>query len=175
VNPSCGFTSLFRGEPTAVRVIHEAQRLGASRVAVRKGSLVITCGNHASPARSLENWLRRHARDEIQRHLEDITPQIKREPRKVYVMGQRTKWGNCSAQGNLSFNWRLIMAPNFVLRYIVAHEATHLAIPDHSQRFWLTLQTMCPELDQARQWLRTHAAELMVDLVTALSRSEEYS
>jgi predicted metal-dependent hydrolase len=50
-------------------------------------------------------------------------------------MDQRTKWGNCSAQGNLSFNWRLVMAPEFVLRYIVTHEMVHLAVPDHLVSF----------------------------------------
>jgi predicted metal-dependent hydrolase len=68
-------------------------------------------------------------------------------------MGQRTKWGNCSTLGNLSFNWRLIMAPDFVLRYLVTHEAIHLAVPDHSQKFWLTVQSFCRETEQARRWL----------------------
>ena len=54
-------------------------------------------------------------------------------------MGQRTKWGNCSSLGNLCFNWRLVMVSNFVLRCIVTHEMAHLAIPDHSRKFWLTI------------------------------------
>ena len=60
-------------------------------------------------------------------------------------MGQRTKWGNCSPLQNLSFNWRLIMAPEAVLRYLVTHEAVHLAVPDHSQEFWLTVRSLCPK------------------------------
>jgi len=60
-------------------------------------------------------------------------------------MGQRTKWGNCSLLPNLSFNWRLIMAPEAVLRYLVTHEAVHLAVPDHSQEFRLTVRSLCPE------------------------------
>jgi hypothetical protein len=84
-------------------------------------------------------------------------------------MGQRTKWGNCSARGNLSFNWRLIMAPDFVLRYLVTHEAVHLAIPDHSARFWLTVQSLCPESEKARQWLAARGHELTLDLAWALA------
>ena len=79
-------------------------------------------------------------------------------------MGQRTKWGNCSALQNLSFNWRLIMAPAFVLRYLVTHEAVHLAIPDHSQKFWLTVRSLCPESERARQWLCASGHRLLVDL-----------
>ena len=93
---------------------------------------------------------------------------MKRTPNRVYVMGQRTKWGNCSALGNLSFNWRLIMAPDYVLRYIVTHEMVHLAIPDHSQRFWLTVQSLCPNADRARQWLVANGHRLTVDLADLL-------
>jgi hypothetical protein len=103
--------------------------------------------------RSLENWLRKQAREQIAGFLAPVTKRLKREPNRVYVMGQRTKWGNCSALGNLSFNWRLIMAPDFVLRYLVVHEAVHLAVPDHSQKFWLTVQSICRETEQARRWL----------------------
>jgi hypothetical protein len=78
-------------------------------------------------------------------------------------MGQRTKWGNCSALHNLSFNWRLIMAPDFVMRYLVTHEAVHLAVPDHSQRFWLTVQSLCPDMERARQWLGANSRQLFLD------------
>lgn len=56
------------------------------------------------------------------------------------------------------------MAPDYVLRYIVTHEMVHLAIPDHSQRFWLTVQSMCPNADRARQWLVANGHRLTVDL-----------
>ena len=83
---------------------------------------------------------------------------------QVYVMEQRTKWGNCSAGRNLSFNWRLILAPEFVLRYLVTHEAVHLAVPDHSAKFWLTVQSFCPETERAKQWLSANALRLAVKL-----------
>lgn len=56
------------------------------------------------------------------------------------------------------------MAPESVLRYLVAHEYVHLAVPDHSARFWLTLHGLCPDAEEARQWLVRHEAELRVDL-----------
>src|SRR5207244_13592958 len=116
------------------------------------------------PARSLENWHRRQARREIARHTRPVAARLKQPPNKVFVMGKRTKCGNCSALRNLSFNWRLVLAPEFVLRYLVAHEAVHLAVPDHSHRFWLTVQSLCPEAERARQWLCANAHQLMADL-----------
>ena len=102
------------------------------------------------------------------RHIEDIGNRIKREPNRIYIMDQRTKWANCSALGNLSFNWRLIMAPDYVLHYIVTHEMVHLAIPDHSRRFWLSLQSHCPSTEKARQWLVANAHRLTANFADLL-------
>ncbi|MGE0823280.1 MAG: YgjP-like metallopeptidase domain-containing protein [Candidatus Binatia bacterium] len=69
----------------------------------------------------------------------------------------------------MSFNWRLIMAPEFVVRYLVAHEAVHLAIPDHSKKFWLTVRSLCPEAERAKQWLCANSHKLFVDFQESLA------
>ena len=74
-------------------------------------------------------------------------------------MGQRAKWDNCSSRSNLSFNWRLILASDFVLLYVVAHEVVHLVFPDHSAKFWLTVQTICPDVERAMKFRSRHHAE----------------
>jgi predicted metal-dependent hydrolase len=79
-------------------------------------------------------------------------------------MGQRTKWGNCSSQRNLSFNWRLILVPEFVLRYLITLEAVHLAVPDHSAKFWLTVRSLSCETEKAKQWRSASGQRLTVDL-----------
>ena len=161
---------LFRGEP--VRLVIEATGTSGWSTTITQvdGEIVIRrgCGARTIMSRSLERWFRREARREIMRHLTAVTARLGREPGRVFVMGQRTKWGNCSARGNLSFNWRLILAPDSVLRYIVIHEAVHLAIPDHSAKFWLTVQSLCPGSERARQWLVRHQGQLTVDLETVL-------
>ena len=161
---------LFRGEPTPVRIeIAETEAQG-NVVSLTDGEIMVRRGEKTqTPAvLSLENWLRKQARTAITDCLAVVTSRIRQQPRRVYVMGQRTKWGNCSSRKNLSFNWRLILAPDFVLRYLVTHEAVHLAIPDHSARFWLTVQSTCPETERAKQWLSRHHAQLTVDLASAL-------
>jgi predicted metal-dependent hydrolase len=157
---------LFRGISTPVRIEHQAQRRGPSRVVESEEGLVICVPRQPKtpPARTLENWLRKQAKDEIMVLLDAVSRKLKREPNRIYIMGQRTKWGNCSALQNLSFNWRLIMAPEFVARYLVTHEAVHLAVPDHSHKFWLTVQSLCPETERARQWLSANTPTLCVDL-----------
>ena len=164
---------LFRGQPTRLRVETTSTRARGSLVDFIDGEIVLRRGlvSKTPVARSLENWLRRQARAEIEKHLEVVTARLRHSPRRLYVMGQRTKWGNCSATRNLSFNWRLILAPDFVLRYLVTHEAVHLAVPDHSSRFWLTVQSLCREMERAKQWLCSHEAELTVDLRDVVTRT----
>jgi len=157
---------LFRGEPTPVRIERSQSRRTSNLVCTVDDAIVISRGprSRTPVARSLELWLRRQARQAINHHLPAITTRLGCQPAQIYVMGQRTKWGNCSARRNLSFNWRLILAPDYVLRYLVTHEAVHLAIPDHSSKFWLAVQSLCRETERARQWLVAHAEELTVDL-----------
>ena len=140
---------LFRGERTRERLEETMARSRGNLVSLIDGEIVVRWGpeSRTPVARSLENWLRRQARAEIEKHLHGVTTRLRQKPRRVYVMEQRTKWGNCSAIRNLSFNWRLILAPDFVLRYLVTHETVHLAVPDHSAKFWLTVQSLCPETD----------------------------
>jgi predicted metal-dependent hydrolase len=164
---------LFRGEPTQLRVEPSGTRARGNSVVVVDGRIVVRRGSQSrtSPARSLETWLRQQARMEIGSELAGLGTRLRGPIRRVYVMDQRTKWGNCSSRGNLSFSWRLVLAPRFVLRYLVAHECVHLTIPDHSSRFWLTVQGVCPEAQRARQWLSRHEVELRVDLESVLGRA----
>ena len=156
----------FRGELTTVRIEDRRGYSGTARVTFEPGRILITRSSSSltPPAKSLENWLRRQARSEIAVHLAPVLARVNRQPGKLLVMGQRTKWGNCSALRNLSFNWRLIMAPDFVFRYLVTHEAVHLAVPDHSQKFWLTVRSLCSETERAKQWLCANGRSLLVDL-----------
>ncbi len=157
---------LFRGKPTSVRVERAPQFRGAHKIVRQADGFVLiqSGGSNTRLVQSFENWLRREAKQEILKHVALISSRIKRHPKRVLVMGQRTKWGNCSALHNLSFNWRLIMAPEYVLRYLVTHEVVHLAVPDHSRRFWLTVHSLCPEMEKAKQWLCAHGHTLLMDL-----------
>jgi predicted metal-dependent hydrolase len=170
----CAGEILFRGEPTLIQIESSRTRARGNVISCAGAMIAIQRGTESRTpvARSLEYWLRREARKEIGRHLRGVTMRVRQSPRRVYVMGQRTKWGNCSAGRNLSFNWRLILAPEFVLRYVVTHEAVHLAIPDHSAKFWLTVQSLCRETERARQWLCHNWAELAVDLDAVCKRNE---
>ena len=159
---------LYRGESTPVREEIAETKSRGNLVRWSEGKIIVRRGpaTRTSSARGLENWLRQQARSAIVDCLPALTARIQQRPGRVYVMDQRTKWGNCSSSGNLSFNWRLVLAPDFVLRYLVTHEVVHLAVPDHSAKFWLTVQSLCPEMERAKQWLSRHHAQLTVNLAS---------
>jgi Protein of unknown function DUF45 len=161
----------FRGAPTPVCIEELPYPRRSNRVEWREGALTVVtgAGSRTSSVKTLERWLRRQARTAIQEQVATVATRLDVAPGRLYIMDQRTKWGNCSRMRNLSFNWRVIMAPDYVLRYLVTHETVHLATPDHSQKFWLTVQSICPETQRARQWLVANADRLLVDLAQALN------
>ncbi len=157
---------LFRGELIPLTLIADPLWNGQNQVGLKDDGIYI---KHATKIRtpmpvSLVNWLRKAARESIIKQVELLEKKIKPRAHRIYIMSQKTKWGNCSAKGNLSFNWRLIMAPDYVLRYLVTHEVTHLALPDHSRQFWLTVQSLCPETERAKRWLSTNGPRLLADM-----------
>jgi predicted metal-dependent hydrolase len=172
IKPTLVGEILVRGTPTPIEVDKTPRWLGSNRVLSQPNGLVIARGRGSTvtPAKTLENWLRHEARVLIEPLVDMYASRLAVTPGRIYVMNQRTKWGNCSRLRNLSFNWRIVMAPEQVLRYLVAHETTHLAVPDHSQKFWLTLQSICPESERARQWLVANGHRLLIDLEELLER-----
>jgi predicted metal-dependent hydrolase len=78
------------------------------------------------------------------------------------IRGQRTRWGSCSAKGALSFNWRLLLAPEPVLDYVIWHEVCHLEAMDHSPRFWSLVGAHCPDYREQAAWLRRHGGTLVL-------------
>lgn len=125
----------------------------------------ITLGSRSgSGAKVLERWLRGQARCDLDATVHRLASRLDVTPERIYVMDQRTKWGNCSRLRNLSFNWRLVMAPPTVLQYLVTHEMVHLIIPDHSHKFWLTVQSLHADAERSRQWLAANNQVLRVDL-----------
>ena len=78
------------------------------------------------------------------------------------IRAQRTRWASCSANGRMSFNWRLLLAPERVVEYVVWHEVCHLEVLDHSRRFWALLERHWPDYRTDREWLCRNGATLVL-------------
>ena len=121
---------------------------------------LIVGGDRDELVPALERWYRREAR----RRLLDVAgteaERLGITFRSLSVRDQRTRWGSCSNAANLSFNWRLVIAPAPVRAYVVVHELCHVRIPNHSKAFWRSLDAACPGWHEASAWLRDHGREL---------------
>ncbi len=132
---------------------------GRTRVHRSGRSLLIPAGE---PAPALERFYRRAARLEIEPRLDRATAISGRAYAGLDVRGQRTRWASCSATGRMSFNWRLLLAPERVLEYVVWHEVCHLEVLDHSPRFWALLERRWPDYREDRDWLKRNGATLVL-------------
>ena len=133
---------------------------GRTRVHRRGSELLAPPGAEQLPA--LERWYKRAARDEIAPRLDAACARVGTSYTKLSIRGQRTRWASCSRSGAMSFNWRLILAPEQVLDYVVWHEVCHLEVMDHSPRFWALLASYCPGYREPKAWLRRHGATLVL-------------
>lgn len=80
---------------------------------------------------------------------------------RISIRHQGTRWGSCSAKGNLNFNCLLLLSPPAVLDSIVVHELCHRKEMNHSPRFYAEVYRICPDYDASHAWLKKHGAELM--------------
>lgn len=117
-------------------------------------------GDPAHLARRLLDFLKAEARADLTRASSKYAALMGVKFRRITIRDQRSRWGSCSASGDLSYSWRLILAPSYVLDYVAAHEVAHLRHLDHSPRFWRLVLTHCPDAARAKNWLRTHGQDV---------------
>jgi predicted metal-dependent hydrolase len=130
---------------------------GRSRVHRRGDALLVPDGLRSEP---IERWYRRAARAEIAPRLDAAVARAGTTYNGLTIRAQRTRWASCSATGAMSFNWRLLLAPEAVLDYVIEHEVCHLEVMDHSPRFWRLLESRVPEWREHAAWLRRYGATL---------------
>lgn len=140
-------------------VAHPPDSGEVAMLEVRRGH-----GSASPVAAILDTWLRREARRVLVGRVEALAPEVGVPVPTVTVRSQRSRWGSASRTGRLSLNWRLILAPPWVLDYVVIHELAHLRVAGHSVRFWALVRRHTPHTEAARAWLRANHAELMAAL-----------
>jgi predicted metal-dependent hydrolase len=130
---------------------------GRERVHRRGDVLLVPTGD---PRPALERWYRRQARAEIAPRLDAAVARAGTSYSGLTIRAQKTRWASCSASGAMSFNWRLLLAPEAVLDYVVEHEVCHIEIMDHSPRFWTLLESRVPNWREHSRWLRRYGSTL---------------
>lgn len=148
----------LRGVPHLI--VHQPLARGTVWLGEGPEPTLHVAGDAPYMARRVTDFLKREARadlvEAVQRHAAGLGVQINR----ITLRDTASRWGSCSSKGDLSFSWRLILAPPMVLDYLAAHEVAHRLEMNHSPRFWRAVERIYPARLQAEAWLQTHGASL---------------
>ena len=90
----------------------------------------------------------------------ELAARLDRKPGRITIKDTVSRWGSCSAQGDIALSWRLVMAPAFVAEYVVGHEVAHLREMNHSPAFWAIVRSLGVDHHGGRAWLKQHGAAL---------------
>jgi Predicted metal-dependent hydrolase len=110
---------------------------------------------------NLKRFYKKNTEDYLEQKIEYYEKVVGVKSVDFKVKDQKTRWGSCSSKGNLNFNFRLSMAPDYVFDYIIVHELCHLKEMNHSKRFWALVKCYYPEYNKANIWLKNNSRKLM--------------
>ena len=122
--------------------------------------VILVSGKPEHAPRRIVDFLKREARKTLDARTTFYAEKLGIKPRRITVRDTASRWGSCSAQRSLSFSWRLILAPDFVLDYVVAHEVAHMKEMNHSPRFWQLVSLLGADVKRAQRWLADHGTML---------------
>ncbi len=152
---AAGSTIMLRGEER--RIVHSGNRRGA---VILQDDVILVAGDAAHLERRLVDWLKVEARRDLVQASEAYAAAMGVKFHRVTVRDQKSRWGSCSSDGTLSYSWRLVLAPPFVLDYVAAHEVAHLKHMNHGRQYWRLVLTHCSHAQRAKIWLRQNGALL---------------
>ncbi len=121
---------------------------------------LIVNGDPEFAPRRLRDWLTAQAHKDLSTRVAWHAENLGLTYNRISVRDQSSRWGSCSSNGNLSFSWRLILAPSVILDYVAAHEVCHLAEMNHGPRFWKLVDQACPNVEESKHWLEVYGLDL---------------
>jgi predicted metal-dependent hydrolase len=155
-----GTTIPLRGMPH--RIEHRPRARGTAWMECGDDGAQLLCvaGAPQHIGRRVRDYLKREAKRDLDAASRAAARALNAKLTRVSIRDQTSRWGSCSTTGVLSYSWRLILAPSFVLDYLAAHEAAHLVEMNHSKRFWRLVEKVCPDFKRAKAWLDAHGSDL---------------
>ena len=149
----------LRGRPHLI--VHRPGKRGTVTAGEEEGlPALYVHGEAVHLPRRLADFLKREAKKDIEPLVARHTANIGKRAKAIRFKDTSSRWGSCTADGALSFSWRIMMAPPAVIDYLVAHEVAHLKEMNHGPDFWALCRGLCPRTDEARAWLKRNGAAL---------------
>ncbi|RVD36184.1 M48 family peptidase, partial [Mesorhizobium sp. M8A.F.Ca.ET.023.02.2.1] len=148
-----------RGVPH--RIVHEPSKRGTVTISRdERGPLLIVHGERIHLPRRIADFLKREAKKDIEKLVVRHTEALGKRAKAIRYKDTSSRWGSCTSEGNLSFSWRIMMAPQPVINYLVAHEVAHLKEMNHGPKFWKLCEKLCPDTDRCKDWLKRNGGAL---------------
>ena len=153
----------FRGEEYRLSLI-----LGRKEaVKIEGGLLLVSYVDDKSICRGtikriLEDWYLQESTKILKARTEELAQQMRVQPCGITVKNYKSKWGSCTANNKISYNWRIIMAPDHIIDYLIVHELSHIIEPNHSKNFWDQVGNYCKDFQEKRKWLRENGHKLVL-------------
>jgi len=111
---------------------------------------------------ALIEWYEEHALDRLTEKTNRYAKIMGVSPNSISVRDYKSRWGSCSSKGEISYNWRIIIAPHHIVDYIVVHELCHIKHPNHSPAYWKSVKREISDYEVYRQWLKEHGSSLVI-------------
>ena len=155
-----GESFIYMGRNYSLQIVLDEKAL-FPEAKLTRGKFCITTSTRDQEMirQSLESWYKDKAKEKINERINYYQGHFDIKPRKVIVKSQEKRWGSCTKDNQLLFNWKCIMAPSPVLDYIVVHEMCHMVYKDHSKEFWHLLKRILPDYEQRKYWLRDNGVK----------------
>jgi predicted metal-dependent hydrolase len=131
-----------------------------NRVAVNFDDKVIDSDYNLVNKKIQEEWYKLLATDYFTKRVNKYSREHNLDYNKITIRCQKTRWGSCSMDKNLSFNWKLMKAPQYVIDYIIVHELAHTKYLNHSKPYWKYIESIYPEFQSAETWLKNFGGHI---------------
>lgn len=139
------------------KINHSGSLRGVAHI---EGDQLVVSGPVEHSHKKVVDFLKKRAKEKVQAYASTYAEQLGVCFHKIRIGDPSSRWGSCSSQGTISVSWRLVMAPEEVLAYVVAHEIAHLREMNHSAAFWELVEVVFPDYKKAKGWLREHGRGL---------------
>ena len=110
----------------------------------------------------LLDWYQRHAQERLEEKTHRYAKILQVEPNCVSIKDYKSRWGSCSTTGDISYNWRIVMAPHRIVDYVVVHELCHLLEHNHSAVYWRHVERIISDFQECRKWLKRNSERLRI-------------
>lgn len=128
----------------------------------KKNRILYVSGGKEFLHRRVKDFIKKIAQEEFFKRSSQVAEKIGKTVHNVCIKDTKSRWASCSTLNNINYSWRLALAPEYVIRYIVAHEVSHLKHQDHSAYFWALVEYLEKDANKGREWLTENGHLLYV-------------